>query len=183
VTQTASAPTLASTAACITQFLLKGKSPSHRSGLQQGTVVGLGAPGSYRNPNLRQRSWFPGRAHGGRRVEVNAEPQYALLRSGGGARCCKWRDVVDSRCGRGLVVVSCLDDDGSCAGGGEAGAVGGDVFDGVGGLVAGVEDDVADDLTVEEGLDAEIAVGLRAGDGSARVRIRVAVDLDDRRDD
>jgi hypothetical protein len=44
VTQTASAPTLANTTARITQFLLKGKSPSHRSGLQQGTIVGLGRP-------------------------------------------------------------------------------------------------------------------------------------------
>jgi hypothetical protein len=60
------------------------------------------------------------------------------------------------------------------------GAVGGDVVDGVGGHLARVEDDVADEGAVEEGLDAEVKVARRAGDRGAQVGISVA-DVDDRR--
>jgi len=42
--------------------------------------------------------------------------------------------------------------------------VGGDVVDGVGCGLGGVDDDVAWESAVEIGLDAEVAVGLRAGD-------------------
>ena len=43
--------------------------------------------------------------------------------------------------------------------------VGGDVVDGVGCHFRGVEDDVAYEGAAEEGFDAEVGVGLRAGDG------------------
>jgi hypothetical protein len=43
--------------------------------------------------------------------------------------------------------------------------VGGDVVDGVGRGGGSVEDDVAYEGAVEEGLDAEVKVGLRPGEG------------------
>ena len=66
--------------------------------------------------------------------------------------------------------------------------VGGDVVDGVGCGLAGVDLHGAHCGAVDEGLDAEVEVGLRAGDGGAEVVIGgadlddggvVAVDLDD----
>ena len=67
-----------------------------------------------------------------------------------------------------------MDDDSSGAGRGEAGLVGGDVVDGVGGHAARVDDDVGHECAVEEGLDAEVEVGLWAGDGGAEVSVGVA---------
>jgi hypothetical protein len=75
---------------------------------------------------------------------------------------CRHRD------GRGL------DKDGPGGGRREAGAVGGDVVDGVGGHCARVEHDVANRRAVEEGLDAEVEVGLRAGDRGAQVGVGAA---------
>jgi hypothetical protein len=74
-------------------------------------------------------------------------------------------------------------------GGVEACSVGGDVVDGVGGHAARVEDDVGHELAVEEGLDTEVEVGRRAGDGGTEVgmgvveddRRVVAIDLDNMR--
>jgi hypothetical protein len=57
-------------------------------------------------------------------------------------------------------------------------AVGGDVVDDVGGYATRVENDVADECAVEEGLDTEVEIGLRGGDGRAQVGIGVA-DVDD----
>jgi hypothetical protein len=54
-----------------------------------------------------------------------------------------------------LVVVGCLDDEGSCGGGGEAVLVGGDVVDDVG--LGGVELDGVRWDAVDVGGDAEIA--------------------------
>jgi len=73
-----------------------------------------------------------------------------------------------------------LDEDGAGGGCGHAGAVGGHVVDGVGGHAARVEDDVGHEGAVEERLDAEVEVGLRAGDGGTEVGVAVA-DMDDRR--
>jgi hypothetical protein len=53
-------------------------------------------------------------------------------------------------------------------------AVGRDVVDGVSRLAARVEDDVGHEGAVEEGLDTEVEVGLRAGDRGAQVGIRFA---------
>jgi hypothetical protein len=49
--------------------------------------------------------------------------------------------------------------------------VGGDVVDGVGGYLGGVEGDVAHERSVEERFDAEVEGGLRAGDGRANKRL------------
>jgi hypothetical protein len=66
--------------------------------------------------------------------------------------------------------------------------VGGDVVDRVGCGCARVYDDVADELAVEEGFDAEVEVLLRAGDRRTQVGVSyldgggvVAVDSDHRR--
>jgi hypothetical protein len=53
-------------------------------------------------------------------------------------------------------------------------AVGGDVVDGVGGHAARVDDDVGHKRAVEDGLDAKVEVGHRAGDGGAQVGVGVA---------
>jgi hypothetical protein len=52
-----------------------------------------------------------------------------------------------------------VDDHGSGAGGGEAGGVGRDVVDGVGGNLRGVDHDVAHQLAVEEVFQAEVVGG------------------------
>jgi hypothetical protein len=71
-----------------------------------------------------------------------------------------------------------------------AGAVGGDVVDGVGGYAARVDDDVRYEGAVEQGLDVQVEVGLRASNRGAQVGVAVvdvdgggvvAVDLDDGR--
>ena len=58
-----------------------------------------------------------------------------------------------------------FDEDGAGGGGGEAVLIGHDVVDGVGNGLGCVEDDVAHERAVEEGLDAEVEVGRGAGDG------------------
>jgi hypothetical protein len=67
-----------------------------------------------------------------------------------------------------------LDDDGSCACGGEAGLVGHDVVDGVGCRLGCVEDDVAHELAVEKCFDAEVEISLWAGDRCTEVVVGVA---------
>jgi hypothetical protein len=47
--------------------------------------------------------------------------------------------------------------------------ISGDVLNGVGCGLGGVEHDIADKGAVEEGCDAEIEVSLRAGDGGAKI--------------
>ena len=50
----------------------------------------------------------------------------------------------------------------------EAGLVGGNVVDGVGCGLGGVDHDVAHERSVEKRLDGEVEVGFRAGDGDGR---------------
>jgi hypothetical protein len=51
-------------------------------------------------------------------------------------------------------------------------------LNGVGGCLGGVDDDGAHGCAIEEGLDAEVEIGLWAGDGGAEVGVGIA-DLDD----
>lgn len=74
---------------------------------------------------------------------------------------------------RGFACLRRQDVDGA-GGGGGAGGVRGDVVDGVGGRLGSVDDDVGDERAVEEGLDAEVEVLLRAGDGGAEIVVGVA---------
>ena len=73
-----------------------------------------------------------------------------------------------------------LNDDGAGRGAREALAVGHDVGDGVGRGGAGVELDGALKRAVEVGLNAEVEIGLGAGDGRSEVGVARA-DLDDGR--
>ena len=79
-----------------------------------------------------------------------------------------------------MVVVCCRYYDGAGGGRSEACGVGRDVVDGVGRHAARVDDDIGHELAVEEGFDAEVEVGRRAGDRGAEVGVGVA-DMDDRR--
>lgn len=72
---------------------------------------------------------------------------------------------------RGFACLRRQDVDGA---GGGAGGVRGDVVDSVGGRLGRVDDDVGDERAVEEGLDAEVEVLLRAGDGGAEVVVGTA---------
>ena len=102
----------------------------------------------------------------------------SLRRRGcGGGGCCR---VVVGGCACGLVVVGGLDDEGSCARAREACAVGDDVLNGVGGGLGGVDFHRTHLRAVDVCRDAEVEVGLRAGDGCAEVVVGGA-DLDDRR--
>jgi hypothetical protein len=51
--------------------------------------------------------------------------------------------------------------------------ISGDVLNGVGCGLGGVEHDIADKGAVEEGCDAEIEVSLRAGDGGAKIGVGI----------
>jgi len=77
-------------------------------------------------------------------------------------------EVNGSRC------VGRLDYDGASGGCGETVLVGHHVVDGVGGDLAGVDDDLAFERAVEERGDAEVEVLLWAGDGGAEVGVAVA---------
>ena len=72
------------------------------------------------------------------------------------------------------MVLRGFDDDGAGGGGGETVRVGHDVVDGVGRGGRGVERDRINRLSVEEEVDAEVEVRLRAGDGRAEVAVAVA---------
>jgi len=93
--------------------------------------------------------------------------------------------VMDNRRG-----IRGVDDDGAGGGCGEAGGVGRDVVDSVGGDLGRVDNDVARECAVEEVFQAEVEVGKWRGDCGAEVLVGradldvggvFAVDGDDRR--
>jgi hypothetical protein len=86
--------------------------------------------------------------------------------------------VVVGGSGRSLVVVCWFDDDGSCGGGGQAVLVGGDVL--IRRRCSRVDYDRAHFGSVDVGRDAEVEVGLRAGDRHMDMGGALAVDSDRR---